>query len=182
MTVLRADGDRIAQAQRVELHRVRATPIVVSLVGDQDDRLLSPAQHVGHFLVADCKTCFGIHQEDHHLGFSDGNLRLVSHLVQEQPALHPRCLTDGRWLPALYGLSFVNPHLQTTRINHHKIHAAPIGLGVQPIAGGARQIFDDGHASPHYAIEQRALAYVRPSHQGHDRLPHRQTSTGKRVG
>ncbi len=54
--------------------------------------------------------------------------------------------------------------LQAAGVHERKDAAVPFGVRVEPVAGGAGQILDDGEALADQAIEERRFADVRPAH------------------
>jgi hypothetical protein len=70
------DGVRLAEAERPEHRGVGLRALVVDLVGDQDDRLAGPAEHLDDGLVGVGRPDRDVHDEQHRVGRRDGDLGL----------------------------------------------------------------------------------------------------------
>ena len=73
----RADAQRLAGAETVELVGLRIDPFVVGLVGDQNDRHLHRSQPAGDFLVERQHAFAGVDDEQNHVGRVDRQVDLV---------------------------------------------------------------------------------------------------------
>src|SRR5262249_52559092 len=71
------DRDRVAEAEPVELERVRLLRRVVDLVREQEDRLVRVPQYGGELLVARRDPCARVDDEEDEIGLGDGRPRLI---------------------------------------------------------------------------------------------------------
>ena len=63
----------------------------------------------------------------------------------------------------------VRVDLQAAGVDDHEAPAVPLGVAVQPVARRAGAVLDDRRARADDAVEERALADVRATDDGHDR-------------
>jgi hypothetical protein len=90
----------------------------------------------------------GIDQQEDHVGLLDG-----------QPGLLLDALLDG----------VARVLLEAAGVDDDEAPAVPLGHVVQPVARRSRAILDDRHALADDAVEERALADVRPADDGDHR-------------
>ena len=147
----RRDGHGLAQTQLVELDRAQLARQVVGLVGGQHHRLLAAAQHVGHILVAAGDAFLYIDQKDHHVGLVDGDLRLLADLAAEAGGADAQRLSAA---PGLRAGGIPLHQLDAAGVHQGEGRARPVGIGIEPVAGSAGQIFDDGDALAGDAVEE----------------------------
>ena len=73
----RADAERLARAEPVELVGLHVEVLVVGLVGDQNDRHVHRAQAAGDVLIERQHALAGVDDEQDHVGRVDGQVDLV---------------------------------------------------------------------------------------------------------
>ena len=150
------DGVGLLPAQRVELGGLELALLVVGLVGARrapascERRRISAASS-----SAGVRPVIGVDHEHDHVRLDDRD---------------PRLLLD----PLLDRVAGVD--LDAAGVDDDEPPAVPLGVAVQPVAGGPGPVLDDRRALADDAVEQRALAHVRPADDGDDRQP------GARVG
>ena len=72
------NGERFAKTERIELAQNLLLLFAISLVHDQQHRLLRTPQHLRDLTVRGKETRLPIHDEQHQLCFLYGNLRLLA--------------------------------------------------------------------------------------------------------
>ena len=150
MAVDSGDGDGIAQAQVVELVDVRVGGThLVHLVHCQHNRLPGAQEHIGHLLVRGGEAGLDIAEENDDRGVLDGDLRLLAHKGQDLA---------------------VGTRLDAAGVHDVKGTSAPLRLGVEPVAGDAGGVLNDGQAFAHQLIEQHGLSHIRASNDGDQRF------------
>ena len=70
--------------------------------------------------------------------------------------------------------------LEAAGVDDHEPPAVPLGVAVQPVARRPRAVLDDRRARPDDAVEERALADVRPADDGDDRAARRRGASPRR--
>ena len=142
-----AHRDGITESEREELPQIGLALVVVGLVGD-DERLMTAApQPVGDGLVVLATADRGVDHEQHEVGLVDGGLDLLADLRLEiVAARHPAAGVD-----------------------HTERHTEPLGFELLAVARDTGPVLDDRRLLADDAIEQRALADVRPPDDHHRR-------------
>ena len=79
LAVLGGEGDRIAEAEAVDLQQARLAGGAFALVGDRDYRLSLAAQPTGKVFVVGRHADPRVDQEEGHVGVGDGVLGLGAH-------------------------------------------------------------------------------------------------------
>ena len=136
-----------AEAEGEELPPLVLAPIVVRLVGDDDDVMAAAAQPAGDRLVLVGHAHRRVDDEQHDVGPPHGRLDLPADLGVEVAATrHP-----------------------TAGVDDPERDAEPLGLELLAVTGDAGTVLDDGRLLTDDPVEQRALADVGPAHDGDDR-------------
>jgi hypothetical protein len=123
-----------------ELLRGAITFNVVGFVRHKDDRLAAATKQLRHLGVTRVWTSCCVNNEQDQVGGINSDARLVLH-------------------PNLNRVTYGGLH--AARVHHTKAHSIPLNDADQPIAGGARTIFDDRAALTNEAIKEGALPYIR---------------------
>ena len=132
----------------MEFGALELTLLVVGLVDRDDDRRRRAPQQVGRLQVGRGHPHSRIDHEHDDVRLGDG-----------QPGLLLDAELDG----------VVGVDLEPAGVDEHEPAAVPLGIPVQPVAGGAGAVLHDRGARTDDAVEQRALADVRPADDGDDR-------------
>ncbi|MNZ46911.1 hypothetical protein D3C78_646080 [compost metagenome] len=138
------DADGVAHAQRRELGDGNLRIDVVDLVGDQERALVALAQVLGNHLVGGGQAGAGVNQEQDHIGFFDGQQRLLGHFF-----VHAVLVTGN-----------------TTGVDQDVRTALPARFTVLAVSGQPGQVADDSVAGPGQAVEHGGFTDVRSAHQG----------------
>ncbi|MNO94180.1 hypothetical protein D3C76_857940 [compost metagenome] len=138
------DADGVAHAQRRELGDGNLRIDVVDLVGDQERALVALAQVLGNHLVGSGQAGAGVNQEQDHIGFFDGQQRLLGHFL-----VHALLVTGN-----------------TTGVDQDVRTALPARFTVLAVSGQPGQVADDSVAGPGQAVEHGGFTDVRSAHQG----------------
>ncbi len=144
-----ADGKRLAEAKLVELDGRLATALALGLVGDEDDRLVDASQVIGHIAVPGGQALLTIDHEEDYFGFVGRNL----HLGSDEFTVRQRAV-----------------HEQAAGVDEPNALSSPFDVAVNAITSRPSRFFDEGLASPDYAVEQSRLPNVRPANEGYDRV------------
>ena len=120
----RRHGDRLAQAEAIELITVRDSLDGIDFVDGQHDRLLRSPQHADDLLVHLGNADFAVHNEQNDVRFFHGQLGLIAHRRQQ-------------------GVIFVK--IDPAGVHQGKLMPGPLGVGVNPVACHPRRVIDDGH-------------------------------------
>ena len=143
------DRDRVSQSQGVKfIYRGVGGAGGVRLVHRQHHRLAGTEQHVGHILVRGGDAGADIRDQNDHGGGVDGDLGLLPHEEQN--------LTVGAGLNA-------------AGVHHVKFSAAPLALGVKPVAGDAGGVLNDGEPLSHQAVEKHGLSHIGAAYDSNKR-------------
>ena len=153
VTVHGGDGDRIAEAEGVKLIDAgidRAGG--VHLVDGQHNGLFRAQEHIGHLLIGGGHAGADLGDEHDDVGRVDGKLRLLAHEQQDL---------------------IVGARLDAAGVDDVERAAAPLALGIEPVARDAGRVLNDGQAAAAELIEEHGLADIRPAHDrnqwfGHD--------------
>ena len=146
-------GDRVAEAEGVKLIDAGVDRAGgVHLVDGQHNGLFRAQEHIGHFLIGGGDAGANLGDEHDDVGRVDGELRLLAH--EEQDLI-------------------VGARLDAAGIDDIERAAAPLALGIEPVARDAGRVLHDGQAAAAELIEEHGLADVRPAHDrnqgsGHD--------------
>ncbi len=91
----------------------------------------------------------GLRIDDHHdrIGLVGGGFGLTPRRVGE-----------------LEAVGHIGTRIDSRGVNEAEDESPPIAKRIEPVAGHARRILDNGEAAPNEPVEKRALADVRPSH------------------
>ena len=147
--VQRRDRPRLAETEVPERGGVRLEPLVVDLVGDEDDRLAGPAQQPDHGLV-------GVRR-------ADRRRRRRRSTTSARSTATSACSATRRWMP-------VGADLPAAGVDEGEPAAGPLRVVGHPVAGDARRVLDDGLPPAEDPVDQGGLADVRAAHDGHHRL------------
>ena len=153
VAVYGGDGDRVAEAERVKLIDAgidRAGGI--HFVDGQHDGLFRAQEHIGHFLIGGGDAGADLGDEHDDVGRVNGELCLLAHEQQN---------------------FIIGARLDAAGIDDVERAAAPLALGIEPVARDAGRVLDNGQAAAAELIEEHGLADVRPAHDrnqgsGHD--------------
>ena len=146
--VQRADGDRLAQTELVELDGGLTPELALRLVGDEEHRPVDVSQPVGDVAIGGGQAVLAVDNEEHDLRFRCGHLYLGSHkLAVRQRAVHE----------------------QPAGIDETESLAAPLDVSVDAVACRPGGLFDDRFASADDAVEKRRLPDVRPPDERNNR-------------
>ena len=63
----------------------------------------------------------------------------------------------------------VAAHIETSGVDQRERLAAPIGIAIEPVAGHALHVLDDGDALAYKLVEQRRLAHIGSADDGDER-------------
>ncbi|MNJ36171.1 hypothetical protein D3C77_309500 [compost metagenome] len=138
------DANGVAHAQWRELGDGHLRIDVVDLVGHQERALVALAQVLGNHLVSGSQAGTRVHQEQHHIGFFDGQQRLLGHFF-----VHAMLVTGN-----------------TTGVDQDVRTALPARFTVLAVSGQPGQVADDSVAGPGQAVEHGGFTDVRSAHQG----------------
>ena len=133
-----ADRIGITGTEGQELPPVVLAPLVVGLVGHQQDRRFDPPQPVGQRLVVLGDTRCRVDEEQHHIGSLHSSFDLAADLDIE--------IVAARQPP--------------TGVDQQEVHAEPVGLCLLAITGHAGAVFDNRNLLADDPVEQGALADV----------------------
>src|SRR5471030_535170 len=143
-TMSACDRDGVTHAQRSKFGTGHFRVDVIDLVGNHEGTLVALAQVLANHLVGGSETGAGVYQEQHDIGFFDGQQRLLGHLF-----VHAVFITRD-----------------TAGVDQDVGTPLQLCLTVLAITGQTGQVADDSVACPGQAIEQGGLADVRSTHQG----------------
>ena len=141
-TLRRRNGDRIAQAELVELVGERQVLHRVDLVGGDDHRDRDLAQQVGHVEVARADTGPGVDHQHGDVGFGQRLTRLLLDLPGQVVALI---------------------QVDTAGVDQRQGTPVPLGVELLAVACDARKLVHDRLPRLGEAVDQRRLADVRVS-------------------
>ena len=142
------DGIGLVPTEGMELGGLDLALLVVGLVDRDDHRRRGAAQQLGRLEIGGRHADRGIDDEHDHVGLGDG-----------QP-----CLLLDTQLDRVVGID-----LEPARVDQHEPAAVPFRVAVQPVPGRPGAVLDDRRARADDAVEQRALADVRPADDGDER-------------
>ena len=142
----RRDGNRVAEAEAVELQRVEVFARVVELVGEHEYLPARLAQDLGELLVTGRHPRLRVDDEQHEVGLLDGLPRLRRDLRAERS-----------------GVGAVDP----ARIDEAERRAGPLAKELLAVTRDSRRLVDDRGARRGEAVDQRRLADVRVADDGH---------------
>ena len=144
--------DGIAETERIELvERGILRAGGVGLVDGEDDGLARAQQHIRHVLVRCGNAGTDVGDEDDNVRRVYRYLRLLAHEQQYLAVGH---------------------RLDAAGIDYIKFSAAPLALGVEPVARDAGRVLDYREALSDKAVEEHGLADVRPAHYCNKRSCH----------
>ena len=147
------DGDRIAETERVKLINAGVDRAGgVHLVDGQHNGLFRAQEHIGHLLIGGSDAGADLGDEHDDVGRVNGELRLLAHEQQDL---------------------IVGARLDAAGVDDVERAAAPLALGIEPVARDAGRVLNDGQAASAELIEEHGLADIRPAHDrnqwfGHD--------------
>ena len=151
--MLGADGDRVAEPQRIGFERPGAAGAPLALIGHEDGGLAGSAHQVGKGPIGPRRAGARINKKEHGIGLRDGRRRLRLHPSGEALAVGIR---------------------EPGRIDHLKRKVTKPSLAFPPIARDARPIVDEREARAHEAVEQGRFADIGPTDdgdgEGHDAI------------
>ena len=144
MAVHGGDGDRIAEAEGIELiyGGVLRTG-GVGLVHGEHNWLAGAQEHIGNVLIRGGDAGADIGDEDDNGGGVYGDLRLLAHIEQ---------------------YFAVGGRLDAAGIDHIELAAAPLTFGIEPVARDAGGVLNDAEPAPDKAVEEHRLADIRPAY------------------
>ena len=125
--------DRLAESQLVKVVQ-QVLFVVIQLVHDKQNRLATFAKVCRDFVVFVREPRLSVKHKYDDVGGFDSNLRL-------RPDVRPH---------DVFGLDF-----KPSRIDERERVSAPFRIGVKPVAGNARGVFDNGYSLPDDSIEKR---------------------------
>src|SRR3954470_16264316 len=135
------DGDRLAEAERVELRRERDVADRVDLVGgDHDGAALPAAQEVGELLVAGAQPGARVDDEDHGDRVGERRLRLLADRAG-----------DRVWVEKVHA----------ARVDQREAPAVPLARDLVAVARDPRALVHDRLARAGQAVDERGLPDVR---------------------
>ena len=145
-TAAMGTGNRqgLTQAHGAELSPRKVRVNIVDLVDYQKAALVALAQMLANHLIASGHPGTGIDQEQHHIGFFNGQQGLLGHLFIDA------FLVAG----------------DTTGIHQNVAAPFPLGLAILTVTGQPRQIANDRIAAASQTVEQGRLANVGAADQG----------------
>src|SRR5581483_8268013 len=150
LAVGRGDGDRIAQAELVELRGRRVALQALALVRGDGERRAHLAQLLGDQAVRRREPGARVDDEDHGVGLGDRLLGLARHLGEDVALLRRR--------------------LEAAGVDGDEGAPAGAAFAVVPVARHARHVVDDRVAAPGEAVKEGGLADVRTADKRYDRL------------
>ena len=145
VSVHRGERNRVAEAEPVELQRVRLAPGLVDLVRDQEDRLVRVPEDRRQLLVARRDPGPGVDDEEDEVGFGDRRPRLVGDLLGQR-----RAVGD----------------VDAARVDEQEAVAGPLADELLAVARDSGCLVDDGLASAGQPVDERGLADVREADDG----------------
>jgi len=159
---------RFPHSQFKKFRRTAPQTGAIRLVDHQQNRgiraaianLLAPAQNLGNFPVGGRHAADGIHNEQDHIRFLDGDFCLGSNFLNK----FRRSNREGG-PPALRGIN-------STGIHNEKWNSAPFPFRKQPVPGGAGSIIHNCQRFTRQAVKQGAFAHIGAPHQGDNRFSH----------
>ena len=137
--VRRADDQRLAEAQLVQLLSGAHGARVVDLVGGEHHGDAPTAQHLGDLEIVGQRPGAAVDHKEHHVGRADGQLDLLA----DVPGV-------GRLLGGVVAAG----------VDHAHQAALPVDLDVLAVAGHARRLVDDGLTRAAEAVHEGGLAGV----------------------
>ena len=137
----------VLPAQAQELRALQLELLVVGLVDGHDHRRGRPPQDLRDLLVGGRQAGRRVDDEDDDVGLLDGQAGLVLD-----------ALLDG----------VAGVDLQAAGVDDDVAAVVPLGHAVEPVAGRAGAVLDDGPTLADDAVEERGLAHVGAAHDGHD--------------
>ena len=146
LAVRGGDGQRLAEAERMEIGGGGRRIETLGLVDREEHGLAGAAQLTRHEVVLRREPAACIGDEDEQVGFLDGTLGLQAH----------RLLDAGGLLDEAAG------------VDHHIRHRAEPAVAVLAVTGDARHVGDERIARAGEAVEERGLADIRSTDQRHD--------------
>ena len=129
----RGNPDRLAKSQLVKVVQ-KVLFVVIQLVHDKQNRLATFAKVCRDFVIFVREPRLSVKHKYDDVGGFDSNLRL-------RPDVRPH---------NVLGLDF-----KPARIDERERVSAPFRIGVKPVAGNARGVFDNGYSLPDDSIEKR---------------------------
>ena len=148
----RGDGQRVAQAQRVELVGGYVLADRVALVHGEEHRPLRAPQDAGDGLVLLGDAGLGVHDEHDGVGLVDGHDRLLADLWREHVV--------GRG------------GLDAARVDQGEVDAVPGGVVGGAVARDALDLVHDGLGALGDAVHEGGLAHVGATHHSNNWLCH----------
>ena len=145
------DGDRVAEAQVVELVDVHRALRAVDFVDREDHGLLRAAQQARDLLVRRRQAGAAVDEEQDDVRLVHGQLCLLAHRLENVVALI---------------------ELDAAGIDHREVLVEPLRIKVDAVARDARHVVDDGDTLLANLIEERGLADIRTADNRHDWFAH----------
>jgi hypothetical protein len=139
------DGNRVAEAEPVELECLGLAPGLVDLVRDQEDRLARAAEDRRQLFVARCDPRPRVDDEQHEVCLGDRAARLLDDLLRQRR-----------------GVGDVDP----ARVDEQEALARPLADDLFPVSGHAGCLVDHGLTRSRQAVDERRLADVREADNG----------------
>ena len=144
LRMLGRNGERLAQPERVKVEQfVRRK--VVDLVHRQKDGLFAAAELVCDLVVGRGQLFAPVDEQNDDLRRFDGDVCLAQDL-------------------APHGI--LRAQFDAARVDDGEFFAAPLGVGIQPVARDARAVLGDGEPPPDDLIEEGALPHIGAPHDG----------------
>ncbi len=140
VAVHRGERDRVAEAEPVELERVRLLRGVVDLVRQDEHGLVREAEDLRDLLVARRRADARVDDEEHEVGLLDRLARLVRDRARDLGVVRD-----------------VDP----AGVDHEEAAAVPLDLELLAVARHARRLVHDRCARLGQPVDERGLADVR---------------------
>ncbi len=147
------DHPGVPHAKLVELAGQHLPATAVGLVRDHQHGGPRLSQQLGDIAVDGRQSFSHIEHKQHQVGFVDGEPALLLHPAPQ--------LALRRNLVAIFA------EHQPRRVDNDELAAAPLALGVEPVARQPRHRVDDGATLPQDPIEESGLANVRAADDRH---------------
>ena len=139
------ERDRVAEAEPVELERLRLAPGLVDLVRDQEDGLARVPQDRCQLFVTGRDPCLRIDDEEDEVGFGDRGPGLLGDLLRQR-----RGVGD----------------VDAARVDEQEAVSGPLADELLAVARDSRRLVDDRLARSGQPVDERGLADVRKADDG----------------
>ena len=146
VAVYRRDGDRVAEAEPVELEREHVLARVVDLVREEEHGLVGAAEDRGQLLVAGHHAGPRVGDEEDEVGFGDRGLRLLGDRARQR-----RRVGD----------------VDAAGVDQQEAVPVPLADELFAVTGDAGCLVHDGGAALREPVDERRLADVREADDRH---------------